>query len=148
MKIRALKPDLSLGLAQPGKDSGGYITARIHLFKFKVPNPVDVRKEFQTKKDYVLKMFLYQGEGFPPANPTGQTDPFIDFNFLGHKIASKPRFATYNPIWNEVITLKVQIQDLMQLRLEKGMICKTYDWEDGLGAKHNYIGQFMITFKS
>lgn len=61
MKIYELKPDLALGLAKPGKDSGGYVTARMHLYKAQVPPRADLEKEFGVKKDYILKMFLYQG---------------------------------------------------------------------------------------
>ncbi len=44
MKIYELKPDLSLGLIEPGKDSGGFVTARIHLFKSKPPLSTDLRQ--------------------------------------------------------------------------------------------------------
>lgn len=61
MKIYELQPDLSLGLAKPGFDSGGYVTARIHLFRSKPPLLSSLKAEYGEKIPYVLKMFLYQG---------------------------------------------------------------------------------------
>ena len=72
-------------------------------------------------------MFLYQGEGIPPSNKTGESDPYIKFNFLGNCVDSDIIYSTYNPIWNQVLTLKLSIQDILSSRLEKGMLCRVID---------------------
>lgn len=37
--------------------------------------------------------------------------------------------STYNPVWNQVLTKTVKIQNLFQLNMEKCLIADVYDYE-------------------
>ena len=50
--------------------------------------------------------------------------------------------STYKPVWNEVISSTVRIQNLFSLNMEKRLICDVYDYKKN--KKHNYIGSFSM----
>lgn len=90
--------------------------------------------------------YLYKGENFPPANIEGDCDPFIKFNCYGIDGSSKPVPGSFNPFWQETVSLNVQLQDIFTTNITKGIVCEAFDHEES--GKHQYIGSFLIELNS
>lgn len=73
--------------------------------------------------------YLYKGENFPPANVEGDCDPFIKFNCSGVDKSSKVIKGSFNPFWEDVKALDVQVQDIFTTNITKGIVCEAFDHE-------------------
>jgi hypothetical protein len=52
----------------------------------------------------------------------------------------------FNPFWEQTIEMDLQIQDLINTNITKGIVCEAFDHEDS--GKNQYIGSFLIEANS
>ena len=52
-----------------------------------------------------LRIHLYMGRNFPPADETGASDPFVIIRCCGKKVKSSVKYVTLNPGWFEVLEI-------------------------------------------
>ena len=54
---------------------------------------------------FTLRIHLYMGRNFPPADETGASDPFVIIRCCGKKVKSSVKYVTLNPGWFEVLEI-------------------------------------------
>lgn len=125
-KIYQLDVDRSLDLLK-ADEIGGYITSRINLYTNASPAHKSIESDYKEKVSFSLQIYLYKGEGFPPANLEGDCDPFLSFNCAGVKRNSDVKEGSFNPFWEQTIEMDLQIQDLISTNITKGIVCEAFD---------------------
>ena len=75
-------------------------------------------------------------------NQSGDCDPKIKFSFGDKEVIVESDYSTFNPIWNRVLTLEVQCENVFNIDLERALTCTVYDAEKS--GKDNMIGEMMV----
>jgi len=123
---------------------GGYLNARVNLYTSGAPLNKTIEQELIDKTFFDMHLYIYKGEGFPPAKIPGDCNPVLKFNCFGSKRNSTPKEGTYNPFWAENVLIdNINMQDLFVTNITKGVVVEAFDHVDG-DKKDQFIGSFLI----
>eukprot|EP00301_Raphidiophrys_heterophryoidea_P027149 c9514_g1_i2.p1 GENE.c9514_g1_i2~~c9514_g1_i2.p1 ORF type:complete len:929 (-),score=237.01 c9514_g1_i2:47-2833(-) len=80
---------------------------------------------------FVLRVHLFQARHLIAADESGTSDPYVVVRFGGISDRTQPILNTCFPIFNQTLSLDVEVPDPITLAPEINVMVFDYDWESG-----------------